>query len=144
MSEEKTKGGQFAAGRSGNPKGRKPGQSEAGRLRAIIAARAPEVIAVLLRQALSGDVQAARLVLERALAPLKAIEPPQVINMPTGTLAEAGAGILAAVAAGELAPSQGASLLSAVGTLSGVIKVGELADRLAAVEAKLNGTEGTT
>ena len=41
---------------------------------------------------------------------------------------------VAAVAAGELAPGQGAQLLAAIGTLCRVAKLDELAARLSALE----------
>lgn len=97
-------------GQSGNPKGRKPGTSEVQKLRAAIAGKVPDILNALLAQALEGDVSAARLLLERA--------------------------ILAAVASAELAPSQGAALLGALGTLARVAEVDELAARVAALESK--------
>lgn len=44
--------------------------------------------------------------------------------------------MLAAVAAGELAPGQGAALLASIGTLARVVEVDELARRLDVLEAK--------
>ena len=43
---------------------------------------------------------------------------------------------LAAVAAGELAPGQGAALLGAIGTLARMAEVDELARRIEALEGK--------
>lgn len=123
-------------GQSGNPKGRKPGTSEVQKLRAAIAAKVPEILNALLAQALEGDVAAARLLLERTVAPLKAVEPPQPLTLPDGSLTEQGRAILAAVASAELAPSQGAALLGALGTLARVAEVDELAARVAALESK--------
>ena len=44
--------------------------------------------------------------------------------------------MLASVAAGELAPGQGAALLGAIGTLARVSEVDELARRIEALEGK--------
>ncbi len=123
-------------GQSGNPAGRKPGTSEITKLRAAIAGRVPEVLNVLLAQALEGDVAAARLLLERTVPPLKAVEPAQPLALPDGSLTEQGRAILAAVASAELAPSQGAALLGALGTLARVAEIDELAARVAALESK--------
>ena len=90
----------------------------------------------LTTAALAGDVQAARLLLERALPPIKPVEQPQPLSLPDGTLTEQGRAVLAAVAAGELAPGQGAALLGAIGTLARVAEVDELARRIEVLEGK--------
>jgi len=89
-----------------------------------------------MAQALEGDTAAARLLLERAVAPLKATEQPQALTLPDGSLTDQGRAVLASVAAGELAPGQGAALLGAIGTLARVSEVDELAARVAALEEK--------
>ena len=121
-------------GQSGNPKGRKPGSSEAGRLRAAIGQHVPEILASLTEQAKAGDVQAARLLLERTLPALRAQEPTQPLALPDGTLTEQGRAVLAAIGAGTLAPAQGSQLLAAVAALARVAEVDELERRIAALE----------
>ena len=123
-------------GQSGNPKGKPPGSGELQKLRAAIGEHVPEIINQLVTAARGGDIQAARLILERVLPPVKAIEQPQAIDLPDGTLTEQGRAVLAAVARGELAPSQGAQLLTAIGTLGKVAEIDELAARIAALEEK--------
>lgn len=121
-------------GQSGNPQGRKPGTGEVAELRAAISERVPKVLEAMLKKALAGDVGAARLLLERAVAPLKAADAPVVVNLSGKSLADQGRAVLAAVADGQLAPAQGAALVSAIGTLANVEKVEELAARVAALE----------
>lgn len=121
-------------GQSGNPAGKPPGSGELQKLRAAISEHVPEIIDQLVTAARAGDIQAARLILERVLPPVKAIEQPQAIDMPPGTLTDQGRAVLAAVAAGELAPGQGAQLLAAIGTLGKVVEVDELAARITALE----------
>ena len=121
-------------GQSGNPQGRKPGTGEVAELRAAISERVPKVLEAMLKKALAGDVGAARLLLERAVAPLKAADAPVVINLSGKSLADQGRAVLVAVADGQLAPAQGAALVSAIGTLANVEKVEELAARVAALE----------
>ena len=123
-------------GQSGNPKGRPAGTGEVAKLRAAIADRVPELLSKLMAQALEGDTAAARLLLERAIAPLKAAEQPQALTLPDGTLTDQGRAVLASVAAGELAPGQGAALLGAIGTLARVVEIDELAQRVAKLEEK--------
>ena len=123
-------------GQSGNPKGRPAGTGEVAKLRAAIADRVPELLAAMMARALDGDVGAARLLLERAIAPLKAAEQSQALSLPDGTLTEQGRAVLASVAAGELAPGQGAALLGAIGTLARVAEIDELARRIEVLEEK--------
>ena len=128
--------GRWKAGESGNPAGRKPGTGEVAKLRAVIAERVPELLAAMMTRALDGDVGAARLLLERAIAPLKAVEQAQALSLPDGTLTQQGRAVLAAVAAGELAPGQGAALMGAIGALGKIAELDELTARIAVLEGK--------
>ena len=136
MTEPKKKRGSWKPGQSGNPAGRPPGLGEVGRFRAAIGDRVPELLAAMMTRALEGDVGAARLLLERTIAPLKAAEQTQALTLPDGTLTEQGRAVLASVAAGELAPGQGAALLGAIGTLARVTEIDELAKRIERLEDK--------
>lgn len=128
--------GRWKAGESGNPAGRKPGTGEVAKIRAAIADRVPELLDKLMSQALEGDTSAARLLLERAVAPLKAAEQPQALTLPDGTLTQQGRAVLASVAAGELAPGQGAQLLAAIGTLAKVTELDDMTARITALEER--------
>ena len=141
MTEGKRKAPPHAwrAGQSGNPRGRRPGSGEVAKLRAAIAEHVPTIIERLVAAALQGDTGAARLLLERVIPPLKATEEPAPLALPDGTLTEQGRAVLGAVAAGDLAPGQGAALLGAIGTLARVAEVDELERRLAALEARTPG-----
>jgi len=83
---EKKRPGRWKAGESGNLKGKPPGSGELQKLRAAIGEHVPEIINQLVAAARGGDIQAARLILERVLPPVKAIEQPQTIDLPEGTL----------------------------------------------------------
>ena len=133
--------GRWKPGESGNPAGRKPGTGEVAAIRASIAARVPEILASLLTRALDGDTAAARLLLERAIAPLKAAEYSEGLTLPDGSLTDQGRAVLRAVAAGELAPSQGAALLAAIGTLARVTEIDEFDARLTKLEEKQNAND---
>jgi hypothetical protein len=136
MTESKKKRGSWKPGQSGNPAGRPPGVGEIGKLRAAISDRVPELLAAMLAKALEGDVGAARLLLERAIAPLKATEQTQAMNLPDGSLTDQGRAVLRSVADGVLAPGQGAALLGAIGTLARVTEIDELTKRIAVLESK--------
>ena len=136
MATRKPPAAAWKPGQSGNPRGRPPGAGEVAKLRAAIADRVPELLAAMMARALEGDVGAARLLLERAIAPLKAAEQSQALSLPDGTLTEQGRAVLASVASGELAPGQGAALLGAIGTLARVTEIDELARRIEEMEDK--------
>lgn len=90
----------------------------------------PEILASLVVAAKGGDVQAARLILERVLRPVKATEHPATLQLPEGgSSTDQGWAVLAAVSAGSLAPCQGAQLLAAIGTLAKVTEIDELEAR---------------
>lgn len=127
-------------GQSGNPAGRKPGTSEVAKLRASIAKHIPAIVTKLVALAEAGDTQAARLLLERVLPPVKAIELPAPIDLPGDTLTDQGKAVLQAGSVGTLAPGQVAQLLTALGSLAKLVETDDLARRIAALEqANLTG-----
>jgi hypothetical protein len=103
-------------------------------LRAAIAEALPDILAGLIEKAQAGDVQAARLLLERVLPPARPAELPQVVPLQGETLSEQGRSVLGLLAAGELAPGQAAALLGAIGQLARVAELDELARRVEALE----------
>ena len=136
VTEKKEKSrGRWKPGQSGNPAGKPPGSGEVQRLRAAIAEHLPGIVARLVEQAKDGDVQAARLLLERVVPPMKAVEAPAPLALEGSTLTDQGRAVMAAVGAGELAPGQGAALLAALGTLAKLAEADELERRIAALEA---------
>jgi hypothetical protein len=104
------------------------------KLRAAIADHVPTIIERLTEAALAGDVGAARLLLERAVPALRAVEEPAPLALPNGSLTEQGRAILHAVAGGTLAPGQGSSLLTAIGTLARLVELDELEQRVRRLE----------
>ena len=136
---DKIKSNRWQPGQSGNPKGKTPGSGELQKLRASIAADVPEILAGLATAAKGGDIQAARLLLERVLPPVKSIEQAVELQLPDGgTLTAQGRNVLSAVASGDLAPGQGAMLLSAIGSLARVTEIDEMEARLTKLEEKQN------
>ena len=139
MSEPK-KRGRWKAGESGNPNGRPKGTGEVSKLRDAIKSHVPAILERLTTQALDGDVQAARLLLDRSVAPLRAVEPTQSLALPDGSLTDQGRAVLSAVSMGDLAPGQGAQLLAAIGALARVAEIDELTER----SEKLEGHHART
>ena len=134
----------WGPGQTGNPKGRPPGRSAITKMRESLAADVPEILSGLVMAAKGGDVQAARLILERVLPTLRPVEQPQEIDLPTdGTPTVQGRAVIAAIAAGEIAPGQGAALLAALGVLVKLSDADELARRIELIERVLK-IEGKT
>lgn len=137
---EKKKRGRWKAGESGNPSGRKPGTGAVAKLRNSIAAHLPEIIAQLVSKAAEGDTQAARLLLERVLPPMRATEQPVTLALsPDAGLTAQGVAIVQAVADGTLAPGQGAQLLTGLGSLARIKEIDELEKRITQLESIKNG-----
>ena len=137
MTEAKKKRGSWKPGQSGNPAGRPVGTGEVGKLRAAIGQRVPELLAAMMTKALDGDVGAARLLLERSIAPLKGVEQAVTLALPKdGTLTAKADAVLNAAAAGDLAPGQAAQLIAALGTLAKISEVDQLAARIEKLEAQ--------
>lgn len=139
---EKKKRGKWKAGESGNPNGRPPGVGEVTKLRNSIAEHLPEIITRLVTKAKEGDSQAARLLLERVLPPMKAIEQPVTLSLPDGVgITAQDVAIVQAVGAGILAPGQGAALLTGLGTLARIKEIDELTARITALEGMKDGND---
>ncbi len=131
----KGKSNGWKPGQSGNPNGRPPGTSETARLRAAISEHIPEIIEQLLERAKAGDTQAARLLLERVLPPVKPVEATVEIDLPeNASLTEQGEAIVRAVAHGMLAPGQAGALLTGLSSVARMKEVDELAKRIEALE----------
>lgn len=134
---EKSKRGRWKKGESGNPSGRKPGTGKVARLRDIIATHVPEIISQMVDKAIDGDVQAARLLLERVIPPLKSMEQNVSLTLPeNATLSEQGQIIIQSVANGVLTPDQGQALLSGLGSQARLMEITELEQRITALENK--------
>lgn len=128
----------FVKGRSGNPRGRPP-RPKAGpdRLRADLLRHAPQILDKLIELAKDGDPQSAKIVLDRCLPALRAVDRP--INLPLGNdLSAASVAVLAALGAGTLTPDQASSLASTIGALARTAELLEFEKRLSAIESDLN------
>jgi Family of unknown function (DUF5681) len=122
-------------GQSGNAAGKPKGSGRLQAMRDKLADDVPEILAALSAMAKQGDPQAARLILERVLPPLKPEESPAPIALPDGTLTAQGRAVMAAAGAGVLAPTQAAQLLTALGTLAKISELDELTARIEKLEA---------
>jgi len=127
--------GRWQPGQSGNPMVRPPGTGEVAKLRAGIAERVPEILDRLTEAALAGDVQAARLLLERVLPSIKPVELPVELTLSEGRPTEQARQVLAAAAGGALAPDQAVSLIGALAAVARIAETDELRERIERLEA---------
>jgi len=125
-------------GQTGNPKGRPPGISEITKLRKSLMTDAPDILAGLVTAAKAGDLQAARLILERVLPPVKPMEQAIELDLTGDTLTAQGRAVLSAVSAGALPPGQGGQLIAAISALARVAEIDELTARIIKLEESKN------
>jgi hypothetical protein len=93
----------FKPGQSGNPAGRPKDKTPATLLRKSIAEDMPEIVKALIEQAKGGDVQAAKVLLDRICPPLRPQALPVTIE--TGaTLPETGGNVVTATLSGNVPP----------------------------------------
>tara|TARA_R110002110_G_scaffold301156_1_gene515221 strand:- start:183302 stop:183724 length:423 start_codon:yes stop_codon:yes gene_type:complete len=128
----------FKPGESGNPDGRPPGSKNKSTL---LLERLGDDIDALLnatkRKAMKGDMQAMKILLDRALPVRRPTLP--TISVPglqeAMTLTEKGQAVLNAIGNSEIPPDVGASLLNALGNVSRLVEVDELLKRVEKLEA---------
>jgi hypothetical protein len=130
-------------GQSGNPAGKRPGTlGAAGKLRSAIAAKLPALIDRLTAQALDGDTAAAKLLLDRALPPLRPVDRPAKLPPAEGPteIAATARAVLTALAQGSATPAEAGTLAGALAALTRVEAATELERRIAALEAQRTDT----
>jgi len=105
-------------------------------LRGKLEDASPEIIDSVIAAARGGDMQAARLVLERIAPVTRTTAPPVDIPALEGaqSLSEKAHSIVDAVARGECPPDVGATLIQAVGACAKIIEIDEIERRLSALE----------
>jgi len=126
--------GTFASGNSGKPKGSRHRATQAAL--AMLDGQSEALTAKAVSMALDGDGVALRLCLERIAPPRK--DAPVTFALPGLTCAadaaRAAAAILGAVAAGDLTPTEGASIMALVETWRRTFELTQIETRLSALE----------
>lgn len=131
--------GRFAPGNRLSP-GRPPGRGPVAELRVKLATDLDQIIDTLKAQALAGDAQAIRIILDRVLPALRPVELPTMLDLPAdGTLADQARAVVQAAADGDLSPAQAAQIVTALGGVAKIIETTELVRRIEALEARNQG-----
>jgi hypothetical protein len=129
---------QFTKGASGNPAGRPKGiKDKRHRYSESIESMIPQVLESVYQKALTGDMIAAKMLLDRTL-PNKRPEQERVEIEHSGNIASDAQNVLRGVFDGEVSPDVGASLLSAMTSVLNAIEVEHLAKRIEALESRKN------
>ncbi len=135
-SDDRGPGGRFAPGNPGGP-GRPPGRGPVAEMRAALATDLHRIIDTLKAQALAGDAQSIRIILDRVLPALRPVDMPIALPLPVdGTLVEQARTVVQAAAYGDLAPTQAAQIITALGGVAKIIETTELVRRIEALEAR--------
>jgi hypothetical protein len=127
----------FKPGQSGNPAGRKPGQTPGAQIRKAIEERRDDILQAVITAAVSGDMSACKMLLDRITPPLKPVAAQIALPVPEGAgLAEQGAAVMRGALSGEISPDIGAQLITALAGYAKVIEIDELTKRIEALENK--------
>ena len=134
-----TAGGRFAPGNKASP-GRPPGRGAVAEMRDALAADLGGIIDTVRAKAMAGDMQAARIILDRLVPSLRPVEIPTAVSMPAGaTLAGQAQAVIDAAANGSLAAGQAAQIVTALGGVAKIIEATELLKRIEALESLTAG-----
>lgn len=127
----------FKPGQSGNRAGRPVTSHHAAKIRKLILAAAPDVVAAMIRAAKEGDSTAGRALLATVCPPIKPVElPARLPPLPDGLAARAAA-LLDYTVTGLLSPSQGVALISALAAMSKILETDCLMTRMDAAEQEI-------
>ena len=126
----------FKKGESGNPKGRTAGTTPGAKIRKAIEENADNILQSVIDAAVSGDMQACKMLLDRITPTLKPTALPVNIKIDT-TLAGQGNEIIRATMGGQIAPDIGSQLITALSNQGKLIELQEMVERLARIEKQL-------
>jgi hypothetical protein len=130
--------GQFPKGKSGNPRGKPKGARHRSSLIAeqLFASEIQDICKTVIEEAKAGDMQAARIILDRLLPPRKdnliQIDLPRIEN--SSDILKAVGCITNAVGTGQISPSEGEALARIVDIHTKALELNEFEKRLAALE----------
>jgi hypothetical protein len=125
----------FEKGQSGNPAGRPKGSVSHKKFRELIVKDALQIIASMIEKAKAGDTAAAKLLLDRVMAPMKAGD--SFIQLPlNGDLTDDSRLVMQAIGAMQITASQGQDLLQAISSMARIVEIDDLEKRVAKLESR--------
>lgn len=126
----------FKKGETGNPKGRPPAMAtSAEMIRVKLGEHYESVLQAVINAAVNGDIQAAKLVMDRICPPLKPRDGVSVFALPTnGELYEQGSAVLEALSVGKLTPLESSTILTALAGQGRLVELYDLTKRVEALE----------
>ena len=135
MAKRDSKGKFLKGTPSPNAKGRPKEIGIAAQIRKSIADKAPEIVEVLIGQALEGDVPSAQALISRIVPTLKATSEPVLFNLDTTAgVSGVGSQIVDAISKGQVPLDSGVQLLSSLASLAKLKELDELVRRVEALE----------
>jgi Family of unknown function (DUF5681) len=137
-SDQRPRGRPFAKGVSGNPAGKSPGTKNSATriLEALLEGEAEAVTRAVVDKAKSGELAAAKIILDRILPPRR--DRPVVFTVPkiekAADALTASAAIVEAVASGELTPTEAHEITALLTSHIKLLEAVEFEQRLTALE----------
>ncbi len=137
---KKQANGRFQKGMSGNPAGRAAGSRNKASvmLEQLMADEGEAIVKRVIHGALTGDIAAARIILDRLCPPRRTRQ--VTIDLPlihtAADAANAMARVVQAVATGELSPDEGACVAGLIETFRKTLETQELEARIVALEKR--------
>ena len=126
----------FKKGQSGTPIGRRSGQTPASKLRKAIGKHGDELVQILLSNARNGDVQAAKVLIDKLIPNLKPQSQPVKLPIDGDTLSDQGSQVLGLMANGLLPVEDASGLLIALSNLAKLKEFDSLVERLENLEQR--------
>ena len=125
----------FKPGESGNPAGRPKDKTPATLLRKSIADDMPGIVSKLAELAKGGDVQAAKVLLDRICPPLRPQALPIALTV-NGSLSEQGGEIIKSTLNGLIPPDIGSQLITSLSHQAKLVETDDLIKRISVLEQK--------
>ncbi len=127
-------------GQSGNPRGRTPGsRDKRTALRELLQPHAVALVEKAVALALSGDVTALKLCIDRLMPTLRSQREPVKVSTKGSTLDERASEIFEAATAGAISLDVAEELMALLTAHARIIEISELVVRIEALEAQLAG-----
>jgi hypothetical protein len=131
------KKGRWLPGQSPNPAGRAKDSGLVGKLRNAIRHRLPGIVEKLVEQAEAGDVQAARVLVERVLPALRPEAREIVVDVPADSLTARAQALVDAALAGQVPANVASELIAALANVGKLQELTEFEARLRKLEESL-------